>query len=127
MVVRRADPPIGKLCFPGGSLEHGEFWQDGAAREVLEESGVTIRSSDLREFMIRSPPDGSFMLCIFALYCGTPFASEADLPPFEPLTPDEVTERLIVCEPPPREHMAFETQDCVIREYFARKAKGTLF
>lgn len=32
----------GTWNFPGGSLEHGESWEDAARREVREEAGIEI-------------------------------------------------------------------------------------
>ena len=34
----------GTWCFPGGHLEAGESWEDCAKREVVEETGITIRN-----------------------------------------------------------------------------------
>jgi ADP-ribose pyrophosphatase YjhB (NUDIX family) len=42
LVVRRGIPPVGKLAIVGGFLEAHETWQQGGAREVLEETGVTL-------------------------------------------------------------------------------------
>ena len=43
LVVRRAiEPGKGKLALVGGFLESHESWQDGAAREVREETGVHV-------------------------------------------------------------------------------------
>lgn len=44
LVVRRAkEPSKGWWSFPGGSLELGETMTDCAIREVLEETGITLR------------------------------------------------------------------------------------
>jgi ADP-ribose pyrophosphatase YjhB (NUDIX family) len=41
LVVRRSNPPLaGRWGFPGGVLELGETVAQGAARELLEETGV---------------------------------------------------------------------------------------
>ena len=45
LLIRRAKQPSkGLLCFPGGRLEWGETLAECAAREVLEETGITIQT-----------------------------------------------------------------------------------
>ena len=44
LLIRRGkEPHYGSWMVPGGSLEWGETLEEGAAREVLEETGVTVR------------------------------------------------------------------------------------
>lgn len=51
LVVRRGiEPARGKLALVGGFLEEHERWQEGAAREVREETGVHIDPSTLEPF-----------------------------------------------------------------------------
>ncbi len=37
----------GKWCLPGGHLEVGEFWLEGAIRETQEEVGITVKQAIL--------------------------------------------------------------------------------
>jgi 8-oxo-dGTP diphosphatase len=47
LLVRRGQPPSEDLwAIPGGSVEIGETLQEAAEREILEETGVTIRAGD---------------------------------------------------------------------------------
>ena len=47
LLVRRAQPPSQNLwAIPGGKVEIGETLQEAAEREILEETGVTIRALD---------------------------------------------------------------------------------
>jgi 8-oxo-dGTP pyrophosphatase MutT (NUDIX family) len=40
-VVRRAIPPArDTLALPGGFIDYGESWQNAAARELREETGI---------------------------------------------------------------------------------------
>ena len=38
----------GEWCVPGGKIEVGESFADAGAREVLEETGIVIRSIDMK-------------------------------------------------------------------------------
>ena len=47
LLVRRGVPPaLGLWAIPGGALELGESLKEGAEREILEETGITIRAGD---------------------------------------------------------------------------------
>jgi 8-oxo-dGTP diphosphatase len=45
LLVKRAKPPKqGLWCIPGGKIRPGETLQQAAEREILEETGVTIKA-----------------------------------------------------------------------------------
>ena len=47
LLVKRGIPPNkGLWAIPGGSLKLGETLQKGAEREILEETGITIRAGE---------------------------------------------------------------------------------
>ena len=47
LLVQRAQPPSQNIwAIPGGSVEIGESLQEAAEREILEETGVTIRAGE---------------------------------------------------------------------------------
>ena len=108
LVVRRAIPPrLGALALPGGYINYGETWQEAAARELREESGLRIDPAGLREFRVRSAPDGT--LIIFSLARPIPAAA---LPPFQPN--EEASERLVLWEPAP---LAFPLHEEMVRDF----------
>ncbi len=87
-IRRGIEPGRGLWAFPGGFINLGETWQEAGAREVLEETYVRIDPAEIREFQVRSAPDGTLLIFGLARPC-----TAAQLPPFS-LT-DETTERLV--------------------------------
>lgn len=48
LIIRRGiEPAKGHWALPGGFLETGESWQEGACREVREETGLSLPHSDI--------------------------------------------------------------------------------
>lgn len=47
LIRRGAEPLLGQWSIPGGTLELSESLQEGVARELLEETGLTVRVLDL--------------------------------------------------------------------------------
>jgi 8-oxo-dGTP diphosphatase len=58
LLIRRGSEPLkGEWSIPGGMLELGEKIADGIARELKEETGVTVRVLELIEVFERIFPD----------------------------------------------------------------------
>ena len=91
LMVRRVDPPVG-LALPSGYIEHGERWQDAAAREFAEETGIRVDAASIRELSVRSGNDGT--LLVFAT---APAIARAELVAFVPSA--EVSELAVVGGP----------------------------
>lgn len=108
LAVRRAIPPhLGEIALPGGYINYGETWQEAGAREVYEETGVTIDPAEIAEFRVRSAPDGT--LIIFGL--SNP-RGVSTLPPF--ISNDEASQRLVLFEPVP---MAFSLHGEIVAQF----------
>ncbi len=94
LVKRRDEPSRGLWSPPGGSLELGETVEQAAAREALEETGVTARPAriaDVRDVVLRDAAGKvQWHYVLFAVLCdyvsGEPFpASDAENARFIPL------------------------------------------
>lgn len=110
LTVRRAIPPVGQLAFVSGFMERGESWQQGAARELEEEAGVSVNPDDLRPLHFVSTPDGATVL----LFASAPAINAEDMPPFVPN--EEASERRVIfeCEP-----LAFPLHNEIASKYFS--------
>jgi 8-oxo-dGTP diphosphatase len=53
LIRRGSEPLLGEWSIPGGMLELGETLEQGVARELLEETGLTIRVIELIEVFDR--------------------------------------------------------------------------
>src|SRR5882762_1147614 len=59
LIRRGSEPLLGQWSIPGGTLELGETLLQGVAREMLEETGLTVRVLDLIEVFERINPYSS--------------------------------------------------------------------
>lgn len=111
LCIRRGiEPKRGHLALPGGFHDFGETWQEAGAREVYEETGISLDPAELREWSVLSPPPPDALVLIFARARQRVLA---ELPEFRP-TP-ETTERVIVTTP---QELAFPLHTKVLQEYF---------
>lgn len=111
LVIRRGiEPRRGQLALPGGYIEMGESWQAAAARELYEEAGVTIDPATVREFRVRSAPDGTVLI-----FGQGPAFRTTELPPFIP-TP-EASERVVLTE---LQELAFPLHTQVVKEFLGK-------
>ena len=53
LIRRGSEPLLGEWSIPGGMLELGETLAEGVARELLEETGLTVRVIELIEVFDR--------------------------------------------------------------------------
>ncbi len=114
LTVRRGiEPRKGLLALPGGYINLGESWQAAAAREVFEETQVQIQAGGVRDFCVKSAPDGTVL--IFGL--SESISSEA-LAAFQP---SEESQELVVLREPAELAFPLHTQAAAV--YFERRRK----
>ena len=66
LCVRRAIPPgVGQLALPGGYIDRSESWQQAAARELFEETGLRIDPAEVEHFRTLSSDRGDGVLLVF--------------------------------------------------------------
>lgn len=54
VLIKRKNPPLG-WAIPGGFVDYGESYEEAAAREAKEETGLNVQN--LRQFHTYSQPD----------------------------------------------------------------------
>jgi 8-oxo-dGTP diphosphatase len=69
LLIRRAAPPAG-WALPGGFVDYGESVETAAARELKEETGLTLRSFELLGVYSRPGRDPRFHT-LTVVYVGT--------------------------------------------------------
>ena len=66
--IRNIEPQKGGLALPGGYINHGETWQQAAARENEEEVGLPQRPDDYELCDIRPAESGNMLI-----FCNSTF------------------------------------------------------
>jgi ADP-ribose pyrophosphatase YjhB (NUDIX family) len=116
LVIRRAiQPGAGKLALPGGFIAENETWQQGAAREVREETGISIEPASLDPFWFTSTEPAPDRVLLFAVS-----APPVSVPSFT--SNSETSERGIIRGPDALDDVfAFPLHAKAARRYFASR------
>ncbi len=78
LVQRANDPGRGKWSLPGGRVEPGENDPEAVARELLEETGLTVHVDDLVGSVERPAPGGIYRIFDYScrVISGKPVAGD---------------------------------------------------
>jgi ADP-ribose pyrophosphatase YjhB (NUDIX family) len=66
LVLRANEPGRGLWSLPGGRVEAGESDADAVTRELLEETGLSVRAGQLVGTVERPAPDGTYLISDYA-------------------------------------------------------------
>lgn len=109
LVVKRGiEPKKGFDALPGGYLECDESWQQGAVRELREETGIEIDSKNVKLVDVVSSPSNSLLV-----FCRVPIQDISCLDKFVPN--HEVPEMRIIIQPV---ELAFDSHTDMVRLFF---------
>jgi len=63
VVIRRnIEPQKGTLTLPGGYLDLGETWQQGASRELFEETGIEVAAERISLYDVKNGWDDTIVI-----------------------------------------------------------------
>lgn len=114
VVIRRnIEPQKGTLTLPGGYLDRGETWQEGARRELQEETNIYISTEEISLYDVQNGLDDT--LVIFGLAMKQPSGS---LQPFRSVETQEV---VLIEEPI---ELGFPMHTEVVRRFFTEADKS---
>jgi ADP-ribose pyrophosphatase YjhB (NUDIX family) len=105
---RNIEPQKGTLVLPGGYLDLGETWQEGAVRELYEETGIRVPAGEISLYDVRNGLDNTLVI-----------GGLAQKHPPESLKPfsSEETQEIALIEEPI--DLGFPLHTLWVRRYFA--------
>jgi ADP-ribose pyrophosphatase YjhB (NUDIX family) len=113
VVIRRnIEPRKGTLTLPGGYLDLGETWQEGARRELLEETGIGIPVGDIGLYDVGNGLDDT--LVVFGL------ALKLARSVLKPFSSEETQEVVLINRPM---ELGFPMHTRIVERYFAEKGQ----
>jgi ADP-ribose pyrophosphatase YjhB (NUDIX family) len=112
---RNIEPQRGTLVLPGGYLDLGETWQEGAVRELFEETGIRISAELITLYDVSNGLDNTLVISGLAAKqprsCMKPFSSSE-------------TQEIGVIEAPVE--LGFPLHNLLIRRYFQKESNVEL-
>ncbi|NVN99112.1 MAG: NUDIX domain-containing protein [Geobacteraceae bacterium] len=113
LVARRnIEPQKGTLVLPGGYLDLGETWQEGAARELLEETGISIATDDISLYDVANGLDNTLVI--------SGLAARQPRRCLQPFSSNETQEIALIEEPV---ELGFPLHNIWVNRYFAQAGR----
>jgi 8-oxo-dGTP pyrophosphatase MutT (NUDIX family) len=109
---RNIEPQKGTLVLPGGYLDLGETWQEGAGRELFEETGIQIPASKIILYDVQNGLDNTLVI--------SGLAEKQPRSCFNPFSSSE-TQEIALIEGPVE--LGFPLHNLLIRRYFTETVK----
>lgn len=110
---RNIEPKRGTLVLPGGYLDLGETWQEGAQREMYEETGIRIPVSEILLYDVRNGLDNTLVIA--------GLASRQPSSCLKPFSSSETQEISLILEPI---KLGFPLHDLLVQRYFAEAGRS---
>jgi len=109
-VRRNIEPSRGRLTLPGGYLDCGETWQEGASRELREETGILVPPADFRLYDVANGIDDTIVIL--------GLAPPQPIEMLRPFASDETQEVVIIDRPM---ELGFPLHTLVLARFFGGK------
>jgi ADP-ribose pyrophosphatase YjhB (NUDIX family) len=109
---RNIEPQKGTLVLPGGYLDIGESWQEGAVRELYEETGISVTADEISLYDVNNGLDNTLVISGLA-----PKQPRSCLQPFSSAETQEIA---LIEEPI---ELGFPLHNLLVRRYFTEYEK----
>lgn len=109
---RNIDPQKGTLVLPGGYLDIGETWQEGAQRELYEETGIWIPLDGITLYDVHNGLDNTLVI--------SGLAEKQPRSCLKPFSSVETQEIGLIEE---QIELGFPLHNLLVRRYFAETVK----
>jgi ADP-ribose pyrophosphatase YjhB (NUDIX family) len=105
---RNIEPQKGTLVLPGGYVDLGETWQEGAGRELYEETGIQVSADEISLYDVSNGLDNTLVI--------SGLAARQPLSCLKPFSSSETQEIALIKEPV---ELGFPLHNLLIRRYFS--------
>jgi 8-oxo-dGTP pyrophosphatase MutT (NUDIX family) len=109
---RNIEPQKGALVLPGGYLDLCETWQEGAIRELREETGISVSVDEITLYDVQNGLDDTLVI--------SGLAAQQPLNCLRPFSSYETQEIALITKPI---ELGFPLHNLLVRRYFIETGK----